>query len=161
MGQGRQFEGDAGPGHYDATCKHHSHHTRFAHQSALRVVPQHGRKKAGLELFYLHAGVAQACQLQHCLGCGVSGTQRVRHRRAEHDTGAVTERTYVKAAAENFTLVDFAWVSGRLIVNVNYLDRVGALIVTKTGDNDLANLIMVAELEGLLIPDDFYDNIVW
>jgi hypothetical protein len=81
--------------------------------------------------------------------------------RAEHDTGSVTERTYVKSPAENFELVDFTWVSGRLIVNVNYLDRVGALIVTKTGDTDLDNLILVAELEGLLIPDDFYDNIVW
>lgn len=81
--------------------------------------------------------------------------------RAEHDTGGVTEKTYVKAPAENFELVDFPWVSGRLIINVNYLDRVGALIVTKSGENDLSNLILVAELEGLFIPDDFYDNIVW
>lgn len=81
--------------------------------------------------------------------------------RAEHDSGSVTEFTFVRSPAENFALVEFPWLSGRLTINVNYLDRVGALIVTKSGDNDLSNLILVAELEGLFIPDGFYDNIVW
>ena len=81
--------------------------------------------------------------------------------RATHDSGGVTERVYVRAPAENFLIVDFPWFSGDLTVNVNYLNRIGALIVSKHGTNDLENLLLVVELEGLFIPDDFYDNIVW
>lgn len=78
----------------------------------------------------------------------------------EFPNGEVYTRTEFNAPATNYELVDFAWPIGKIIINVQLGNRLGAYVTTKDTDKDLEFLIDVTMLDGLHIPDDYYDTIV-
>lgn len=68
-------------------------------------------------------------------------------------------RTEFNVTATDFELIDFAWPSGTITINVQLGNRLGAYVATKNGESDLEFIIDVSLLDGLHIPDDFYENV--
>lgn len=78
----------------------------------------------------------------------------------EYETGETYTRTEHNASATNFELLDFAWPDGRIVINVMIGHRIGALVINKDTDRDLEFLIDFNQLDGLKIPENFYDNVI-
>src|SRR5690348_8500068 len=64
---GRQFYPDVIPGLHVAAADHDRHHTGLAHETTLRIAPEHRRHQPGLKRVELAARIAQPGHLDHRL----------------------------------------------------------------------------------------------
>lgn len=78
----------------------------------------------------------------------------------QYQNGESWTRTEFNVTATDFELIDFAWPAGRVTINVQIGLNLGAYVADVNGAADLEFLIDATLLDGLHIPESFYENVL-